>query len=223
MRKARPFITLFILLVLPLLIYVFLRSATHVVSPLKITSEKIANPGGSPDSVYKTVGEFAFLSHLGDTVTLDSFRNNIWVANVFSTACEGSCPEVSQGVRDIQHYYRNFPDVRFLSISIDPEADSLPALKQFAREYNVTENKWWLITGDRSKIQRFAREEFGFGGPIDDTTAAFQPEYSLRLVDREGRFRGYDYDGARQTDVDSVISHIRLLQREYEQKDPQTP
>lgn len=218
MRKAGPFITLFILLVLPLLIYVFLRTGTHVVMPLKVISEKIANPGGSPDSVYKTVGEFAFPAHTGEIVTRDSFENAIWVANVFSTACPGKCPEVSQGVRDIQHYYRNFPDIRFLSISIDPEADSVAALQKFASEYNVTENKWWLITGDRSKIHRFAREEFGFGGPIDDTTAAFKPEYTLRLVDREGRFRGNIYNGARQTDVDSVISHIRLLQREYEQK-----
>jgi cytochrome oxidase Cu insertion factor (SCO1/SenC/PrrC family) len=219
MRKAGTYIVLFIVLILPLVIYVVLKTQfTHVMQPLRIISEKIANPGGSPDSVYKNVGDFAFPSQTGDTVTLDSFRNSIWVANVFSTECAGSCPEVSQGVRDIQRYYRKFPDIRFLSISIDPEADSLPALQKYAKNYEVTENKWWLITGDRSKIQRFAREEFGFGGPIDDTTAAFKPEYTLRLVDREGHFRGNIYNGANKTDVDSVISHIRLLQREYEQK-----
>ena len=68
MRKAGPFLILFIILVLPLLIYLFLRTGTHVVQPLRTVSEKIADPGGGPDSVYKAVGKFAFQSHTGNMI-----------------------------------------------------------------------------------------------------------------------------------------------------------
>jgi protein SCO1/2 len=218
MRKAGPFIVLFIILGLPLVIYFFLRTGTHVVQPLRIFSEKIANPGGGPDSVYKTINDFAFVGQSGDTVTLDSFKGSIWVANVFTTACPDHCPVMTQGIRDIQDYYRNFPDVRFLSISVDSANDSLPALREFANDFEAMENKWFFISGPDEKIHRFAYEEFGFGSALDDTTNAFKADFSLRLVDREGRMRGYAYDGSLRRDIDSVISHIVLLQREYEQQ-----
>lgn len=218
MRKIRPILILFVILVMPLLVYLLLKTGTHRVKPLKILSPMIANPDGSPDSVYKTVGDFAFPSQTGDTITLDSLEGSIWVADVFFTTCPGICPKLSSGLQTIQEYYADDPEVKFLSISVDPETDSVPALREYADRYEAIDHKWYMVTGNKEELYKFAHEEFFFSATEDSTQEiVFVHDKTLRLVDKDGRFRGKFYDGTDNTEVDSVITHIKLLKREYAQ------
>ena len=46
----------------------------------------------------------------------------------------------------------------------------------------------------------------------------FVHDNTIRLVDKEGRFRGGFYDGTNPVEVDSVIADIKRLKNEYAQK-----
>ncbi|HHG84896.1 MAG TPA: SCO family protein [Bacteroidetes bacterium] len=219
MKKMRPAITLFAVLVLPVLIFLFLQTGTHVVKPLKIISPIITNPNNSSDSVYKVVQDFAFPSQNGDTITLDSFSGAIWVADVFFTRCEGVCPKLTSALMKVQRYYRSDPEVKFLSISVDPKNDSIPVLRDYADMHEAIDHKWYMITGEKERLYNFAHKEFFFSATADaDSTIRFVHDKTLRLVDKEGRFRGKFYDATNPTEVDSLISHIQLLKREYAQE-----
>ena len=126
MKKFGPIITLFIILVLPLLIWLYLRTWTHRVKPIAIVSQQMQPNPEYPDSVvYKTVGDFTFISQLGDTITRQTFENKIWVADVFHTSSSTLGPQMAQGLQQVHDYYKDDPEVNFLSISVDPESDSL--------------------------------------------------------------------------------------------------
>jgi|NOAtaT_6_FD_contig_61_1951495_length_3198_multi_4_in_0_out_0_3 protein SCO1/2 len=217
-KKIGPFAVLFIILVLPLIAYFVLKTGTHRVAPLKILSPKIASPDGSPDSVFKSVGPFAFVSQNGDVITQDSLAGFIFVADVFFSTCPGICPKMSAGMQKIQDAYRNDPTVKLLSISVDPEHDSVPVLRDYADRYEAVDHKWYFLTGNKKEIYQFAHQEFFFRATEDSTQEIqFVHDNTLRLVDKEGRFRGMFYDGTNTTEVDSAIAHIKVLQREYDQ------
>ncbi len=219
MQKLRPILILFTIIVLPVITYFVLRTGTHRVNPLRILSPKIANPDGSPDSVFKTVGQFAFPNQLGQTVTRDSLLGNIYVVDVFFSTCPGICPKMSAGFAKIQEAFRSTPYVKLLSISVDPEYDSIPVLREYADRYEAIDHKWHFITGNKKDIYEFAHKEFFFRATEDSTQEIrFIHDNTYRLVDKEGRFRGNYYDGTNPTEVDSVIAHIKVLQREYAQE-----
>jgi cytochrome oxidase Cu insertion factor (SCO1/SenC/PrrC family) len=54
------------------------------------------------DSIYETIPQFKFVNQNGDTITNDSFRNHIYVANFFFTSCEGICPNMTKSLLKIQ-------------------------------------------------------------------------------------------------------------------------
>lgn len=215
MRKARPFIVLFLILGVPLVAIFLLDRGTHLKKELDIISPKIPSPDGGPDSLYKTVGEFAFLSQTGDTITHDSLRGFIYVADVFFTTCEGICPKLSEGLSDVHEYFKDSKDVKLLSVSVDPEADSVEALAAYAESYGADPHKWYFVTGNKSDLYEFVQQELFFSA--DSTMVPIAHDRTLRLIDKEGRMRGEFFDGTVKSRVDSLIDNIKVLQFEYDQ------
>jgi protein SCO1/2 len=184
----------------------------HLVDILPI---KTPNPNGG-DSLQKVVGDFAFTSQLGETITTDSLRGKIWVADVFFSTCTGICPQLSAGMQRIQAAVKGDPDIRLVSFTVDPDYDSIPVLQAYADQYGAVDHQWHFLTGAKADLYRVETEEFFFSHTEDeDRTVKFVHDGKLRLVDKEGRFRGKFYDGLDAADVDLVIEHIKLLKREY--------
>lgn len=215
MRKARPFIVLFLIIGLPLVVVFLLDTGDHRKKTLDILSPKVANPDGGPDSLYKTVGEFAFVSQTGDTITHDSLRGSIYVADVFFSTCEGICPKLSAGLSEVHKYYKDDKDIKLLSISVDPENDSVPVLAEYAESYGADPHKWYFITGNKSDIYELVQKEFLFSA--DSTMVPIAHDRTLRLIDKEGRMRGEFYDGTLESRIDTLIDQIKVLRVEYNQ------
>ena len=179
---------------------------------------KIPNPNGAPDSTFKTVGAFSFVDQTGSKVDRKSLNGKIWVADVFFTTCGSICPKLSAGLQRVQEAFKADPDVQLISFTVDPDYDSLPILRSYADEYGAIDTQWHFLTGNKTDLYRVETEEFFFSHTEDeDKTIKFVHDGKLRLVDKEGRFRGYFYDGTDASDIDSLIAHIKLLKREYAQ------
>lgn len=219
MNRAKGFAILFIILVLPLILYFLARAGTHRKMVLPILSEKIANPDGSPDSVYKPVADFSFLSQNGDEITQADFDGLIWVANVFYTSCGAECQKVSTAMTKIQTTFAEDPGVKLLSVTVDPVRDSVAALQVYADRYEADFDKWLLVTGAQEKLQAFIRDELGMIGKQDSSMEhGFAADNTLRLIDKEGLLRGRTYDMLTRYEVDTLITHIDLLKYEYATK-----
>ena len=219
MKRFQGFLILFLILGLPLVAYFFLKTGTHRVKPLKIISPLIANPGGSPDSVYHSLGDFSFVSQTGDTITQDSLADKIWVVQTFFTNCKMNCPKLDVAFKSVQEYYGSDPDVKLVSLSIDPERDNVKALRSHADKVDAIDHKWYLLTGNKVQLHAFAKKECYFEFKEDeDPEVRYEADKTVRLVDKDGRLRGLQwYDGTNKQQTDSLVAHIQLLKREYAQ------
>jgi protein SCO1/2 len=87
----------------------------------------------------------------GDTVP------KIIVANFFFTHCTTICPGMTMNIKKMQESIkksekvgdRTADFVQFLSFSVDPDRDSVVALKKWADRFQVNPDNWWLLTGDK--------------------------------------------------------------------------
>ncbi|MCC6841090.1 MAG: SCO family protein [Flavobacteriales bacterium] len=154
---------------------------------------------------------FRLIDQNGDSVFLKDVAGKVVLADFFFTTCGTICPKMSTQMARVQAAFAEDPRVMLLSHSVTPEADSVPALHAYAREYGVDHRRWRLLTGDRKQIYALARTSYfavldhGDGGPDD-----FVHTENFVLVDPQGRLRGF-YDGTKAAEADRAIKDMRWL------------
>lgn len=210
-RGIKTFLILFVILIVPAIGYFLLKSGTNHFTPLPIYGERYEEGG---DTVYHTVGDFAFVNQFGDTVSSRSLVGNIKIVDFFFVDCQTICPKMSSQLKRVQEKIKTVKNVVILSHTVNPESDSVPVLKRYAEEYGAMQNKWHLLTGDKKELYKIAREGYlvnalqGDGGPDD-----FIHTELFVLVDQKNRIRGF-YDGTSATAVDTLIDELKVLLKE---------
>ncbi len=110
----------------------------------------------------------------------------------------------------LQPLLSEYPDVRLISFSVDPQRDSPQALADYAKRYRAQAGLWYFLTGDQKTLDALDRRSFMLGN-VDGSL-----EHSTRfvLVDRKGKIRGY-YGAAEDDPTPGLIVDIRRLEREH--------
>lgn len=161
------------------------------------------------------IPSFSFLNQNGDTITNETYRNKIYVADFFFTSCPGICPKLTKNMSVIQDKYKDDANVLLLSHTVMPWADSIPVLKTYAKRNHIDEVKWNLVTGAKEKIYSIARDGYfadeDFVKTKDDSQ--FIHTENFILVDGQGFIRGV-YNGTIPLDIKRLIRHIEILKRE---------
>jgi cytochrome oxidase Cu insertion factor (SCO1/SenC/PrrC family) len=151
------------------------------------------------------VGEFAFIERSGKAVTQDNLRGKVWIAACFFTCCTESCPQLSGSMARLQHELTTAPDVRLVSVTVDPTRDTPATLLRYAEVYQADAERWLFLTGSADDIRSFVQgrlhlavEENAGPGVTSGNRMLHSPK--LTLIDRQGQIRGY-FDG---TDAEAV-------------------
>jgi protein SCO1/2 len=108
--------------------------------------------------------------------------------------------------------------VRFVSFSIDPERDSVAALKKYADRFGVDHDTWWFLTGRKKDIYDFSINEMKLGltdGEGVDTS--FIHTQKFVLLDKNFLVRGY-YNGLDTTSLAKLAEDVGLLMLEKDKK-----
>lgn len=157
------------------------------------------------------VPEFAFVNQKGDTVTQEAFKDKVYVANFFFTACPSTCPPMMNNLTRVQKRFKDHDSFAILSHTVDPKHDTVEALQDYAKEYGVNVSQWDLVTGEKTPLYNMARNGYdvvsleGENGP-----AGFVHSSKLILVDQKQRIRGY-YDGTEKEDVNRLMDDVQFL------------
>jgi len=160
------------------------------------------------------VANFGLINQNGDTITQDNFKNKIYVADFIFTRCQTICPIMTINMADLQEYFKNDDEVKFLSHSVTPIIDSVSVLKAYAIKNHAIDGKWDITTGDKRLIYDLARKSYfavldeGDGGEQD-----FIHTEQFILVDKNKQIRGF-YDGTDKEEIDRVIKDIGILKKE---------
>ena len=160
---------------------------------------------------YHTIADFSLINQNGKTITQETYKNKIYVADFFFTTCQTICPIMTDHMVILQNQLKLDPEVMLLSHTVTPKIDSVAQLKKYALEKGVLDAKWNLVTGDKKEIYELARKSYlavksnGDGGEYDMIHTE-----NFILVDQKKRIRGY-YDGTNLEDIELLLRDIKLL------------
>ena len=216
--KLEKITLLFLLLVLPAIMYFYLTKGYNNFIKLEVIGE-----------VDYSIDDFSFINQDNDTITKDSLIGSIYVANFFFTSCPSICPIMTRNMSYLQDKLSVFPNIRFLSHTVDPVNDTPDKLKSYVRlmqqkNININLSNWDFVTGDKDKLYQSAANYF-VNASVDSLAPGgfLHSEYFI-LIDKQGRVRsGIDkngnavgaYDGTNEVQMKDLINDINVLMAEY--------
>lgn len=164
--------------------------------------------------VYGPVPVFSLIDHEGRAISTDTLRGAVWVADFIFTRCAGQCPIMSRQMAHLARRFAAAPDVRWLSVTVDPEWDTVPVLARYAASY-TSDSRWRFVTGDRGQIERLCRDGFRLSLRDSPGTPEEPITHSVRLVlvDRAGVIRG-SYQATDPAQSRQLIRDLAMLLRE---------
>jgi protein SCO1 len=136
---------------------------------------------------YGRVPEFRMTDSQGQFFDSKELFGKVWVADFIYTNCPGPCPRMTSQMHRLQRQLKDQPDVRLVSISVDPEHDTPDVLNNFAHRFGGPTNQWLFLTGPPAAVHLLAFTTFHVGdviGKMDHST-------KFALVDKRGEIRGY--------------------------------
>lgn len=174
------------------------------------------------DTGYHSIPDFEFTDQDGKKVNRQRLKDKIYVTEFFFTTCKSICPVMNHHLEGVYSDFAGRPDFMILSHTVDPENDSVPVLKDYAKALGVNDGRWLFVTGNKKDLYHLARKgyllsvEEGDGGAED-----FVHTQNFALVDPEGHIRGF-YDGTDSADVVRLKQEINVLLKEYDYKKTQS-
>ncbi len=208
------------LIVIPVSFVVMIARAKWVHKPLQYISQEYT--GADKKQVLHTVGNIVLYNQYGQKVSMSEFDSCIIVANIFFASCAEACPKMNSQVEILAAEFRKLPKVRFLSVSIDPENDSIPVLKSYSERFNANKYNWQFCTGNKAAIYDWvlndlmlASEQKGSNFIHDDKIVIIDREKYVRsILPTGGKTKKQDYEAYKRMKDD-----IENLMYEYREKD----
>lgn len=184
-------------------------------------SVAVINTNGkiSSDTIWHQAKNINLVNQLGKKIDLDSLKGKILVVDFFFSRCPSICPGMAKSMQRLQNSFGDGKDsiVQFLSISIDPEHDSVPALRKFANRYTSNHDSWWFLSGDKQTIYDFALKELKASVADAEVDTAFIHTENFFLLDRDRVVRGW-YNGFDSVKQAKLVRDIPLLMLEKNKK-----
>ena len=235
-----------IAVVIPLISFLYVNSLPKALIPKPIfydsTSMQIRNGKQVRDTFWHRVPDFRLTNQMGQTVSLKDFaRTNpadtngrIVVADFFYTHCPTICPVMTRNMKRLQTTVKRAVDadgrqtqlVQFVSFSIDPERDSVPALKKWADRFQIDPSNWWLLTGDKREIYDVSLKHMNLAVQDPAIDSSFPHTDIFVLIDRDGVIRVRRdkdgnpllYHGLDSTSLSNLSEDIVLLSLEKDKR-----
>ncbi len=108
--------------------------------------------------VYGSVPDFSLIERSGRRVERSALLGKIWVVNFMYTHCSDTCPLQSAEMARLQADLATEPDVRLVSITVDPKRDTPQVLSRYADRFRANKGRWLFLTGEREAIYRLAQD-----------------------------------------------------------------
>src|SRR5207237_10551700 len=112
---------------------------------------------------YGPVGDFAFTEKSGRPVTHEDLKGKVWVVACFFTCCTESCPALSGSMARLQSDLANEPEVRLVSLTVDPSTDTPAKLTDYAANYGALPERWLFLTGPQVDVNAFVAGRLHLG------------------------------------------------------------
>jgi cytochrome oxidase Cu insertion factor (SCO1/SenC/PrrC family) len=126
--------------------------------------------------------EFELTERSGKPFRSLDMRGRVWVASYFFTTCPGQCLRLNANIQ----WLSNLPelkDVTWVSITCDPNTDTIEALQAYADRWKADPERWLFCRADLDYVERVAR-----GMKLPLSLKGHRDE--AIVIDKNGKIRG---------------------------------
>ena len=172
-------------------------------------------PNSKEEKTFHKIPDFNLINQLGDSVTLETFHDKIYITDFFYTSCPGICMKMTGNMSKLQEEFKDDSEILLLSHSVTPSIDSVSVLKTYAANNGIVDHKWHLVTGDRTEIYNLGRNQYfvenDLGIPKDINE--FLHTENFLLIDKDKHIRGI-YNGLNRASIAQLITDVKALKKE---------
>ncbi len=168
-----------------------------------------------PDHPRKLV-DFSLTDASGRAVTRSDLDGKILVVDFLFTSCSLTCPVVNGQMERVQQQTTNQPDVKLVSITVDPRDDTPAVLQKYGNSFGADTNRWLFLTGKKTELYDLIGKSFlaqDANDPFGNMPGNFSHTERIAVMDAHGNLRGY-FDGLNQNTASAVIEEIAKLRNE---------
>ncbi len=169
----------------------------------------------SNEKIFHQIRPFKLINQENQSFTERDIEGKICVADFFFTTCPGICLKMTNSMSEIQKEFFNDDEILLLSHSVTPEKDSVPVLKQYAKEKKVDFKRWKLLTGNKNEIYDLGRKYYFVEEDegVKKGNDVFLHTENFILIDKQRHIRGI-YNGLDPNSMQNLISDIKILKAE---------
>ncbi len=163
------------------------------------------------DTVYQTIPPFSYLNQDSAIISDKDFDGKIYIADFFFTACNTICPIMHRNMLEVYKKFKDNPNVKILSHSIDIKHDVPSRLKAYASKLGVESSKWAFVNGSRDSIFNIAAKSYLVAAYEDNADPqGLVHQGWFVLVDTKKQLRGA-YDGTKEDQVKQMMLDMETL------------
>lgn len=108
------------------------------------------------DVVGPPIEDFELTECSGESFRSADMRGRVWVATYFFTTCPGRCIVLNRNIQRL-HNLPELNDVTWVSITCDPDTDTLDALRKYADHWQADPERWLFCRAELDYTRRVAR------------------------------------------------------------------
>jgi cytochrome oxidase Cu insertion factor (SCO1/SenC/PrrC family) len=161
------------------------------------------------DMIGPPLTEFELTERSGKPFRTADMRGKVWVATYFFTSCPGNCIRLNKNIQ-LLHSMEDLKDVTWVSITCDPDNDTLQTLRDYADRWEADPNRWLFCRADLNYTRRVAR---GMNLYLGLKT---HQDYAI-VIDKSGKVRGM-FDATSKSDCQRLRT---LLMQCVKEQSPQ--
>ncbi|MEM8523960.1 MAG: SCO family protein [Bacteroidota bacterium] len=163
------------------------------------------------------IPNFSFINQDSIIINNATFSDQIYVVDFFFTSCPTICPKMTQEMKRLHEHFLDYPEVAFISHTIDVRRDTVGRLKKYAENIGITNTeKWHFVTGDKEDIYEIADKYFNIVIEDSDAPEGFDHSGRFILVDKERHVRAFA-EGTNPEEVDRLRADMEKLLKEYDE------
>ena len=121
---------------------------------------------------------------------------------------------MTRNMHILQEKLKNDEEVFLLSHTVMPEIDTVETLKKYSMDYNVNDNKWNLVTGDKEQIYNLARKSYLAAEDVEFKKYDLIHTENFVLIDKESQIRGF-YAGTKIDQINLLLDDLEILKNSY--------
>ena len=128
------------------------------------------------------VDHFKLTDQNGDEFDSADLTGQAYVVSFFFAKCPSFCMDLNKELDRVNTALKD-TDIRFLTLTVDPEHDTPEVLHKYAKGFGAVPERWAYLTGQKYKLVEIG--EHMFDVPVDPNTHTD----NILLVDKWGRYR----------------------------------